>query len=544
MSLKDYSQYRFMVVDDFANFRNTLWKMLSDLGAKHVDKCANGRDAVKMCHEVNYDVIISDYNLGEGQNGQQILEEVRQKRLLKYTSAFIITTAEVSKDIVLSAIEYQPDSYLAKPFTLEVLKKRIDNTLKQKQELASILSALDKEDKSGALLACEEHIKTASKYTNWCLKTKVELLFDTREYKQALEVCRHALSNKHLDWAELFQGKILVELEQYDKAKEVLEDLLKKNPMSMAAYDWLAKICQNKDDTEQAQILLEKALSLSSKSVKRQKQYAKVCSENNDLDKAAQAFRKTIGLATHSIHHSAENTFDLAQCLTDAAAQSSPEEAKRLAREAIDNLEQASKEFNNTEVDLNAKLLESRVYCAVKDEKKADEALQQANKLSDKIDSVSPATRLQFAKSLMVANQEDKAKEMLTALANDYPDDTDIGEHIDQLVDEPISNSGKTIILGINKSGVSKFQAKDFDAAINEFTKAIKRYPKHIGLNLNLVQSQVAKMDAQGVNTSMIKDCQSRIKKLQYLNEEHELYQRLQNLDKKLNQIIADAAKK
>ena len=72
----DYSRTRFLIVDDFSDFRTSLKSMLRDLGAKDVDTADRGEDTLVMCRHKRYDIILHDYNLGAGKNGQQVLEEL------------------------------------------------------------------------------------------------------------------------------------------------------------------------------------------------------------------------------------------------------------------------------------------------------------------------------------------------------------------------------------------------------------------------------------------------------------------------------------
>ena len=171
-----YSRKSVLIVDDFESFRKSLKKMVSDLGVVKVDLVANGKDFIKHCELKSYDIILMDYNLGEGKNGQQLLEELRTNKLLKHTTVVIMTTAEISQEMVLSAIEHQPDAYLAKPFAFNLLKSRLDKAVERNDALFKVLTALDDDDYSQALTHCEEHINEATRYSKWCIQTKANLL--------------------------------------------------------------------------------------------------------------------------------------------------------------------------------------------------------------------------------------------------------------------------------------------------------------------------------------------------------------------------------
>lgn len=71
---------KFLIIDDFENFRTSLRLMLTSFGAAFVDTVANAEQALNQSKYESYDVMLCDFNLGEGKNGQQILEELRIKK--------------------------------------------------------------------------------------------------------------------------------------------------------------------------------------------------------------------------------------------------------------------------------------------------------------------------------------------------------------------------------------------------------------------------------------------------------------------------------
>ncbi|MDQ7074921.1 MAG: response regulator [Gammaproteobacteria bacterium] len=116
-----------LIIDDFAFMRTSLKEMLRKSFQHPIDMVANGAQALEAMEERNYDVILCDYHLGDDLDGQQLLEEARERQLLKAQSLFIIITAETSLPLVMSALEQRPDDYMAKPVTKEVLLHRLKN---------------------------------------------------------------------------------------------------------------------------------------------------------------------------------------------------------------------------------------------------------------------------------------------------------------------------------------------------------------------------------------------------------------------------------
>ena len=71
----DLASKTYLVIDDFADMRSMLRSMLVAYGVTNIEMVGNGKDAIKMLAKKTYDVVLCDYNLGEGKDGQQVLEE-------------------------------------------------------------------------------------------------------------------------------------------------------------------------------------------------------------------------------------------------------------------------------------------------------------------------------------------------------------------------------------------------------------------------------------------------------------------------------------
>jgi CheY-like chemotaxis protein len=84
--------------------------MIIRLRGQYIDHASNGNTAVKQYTELRYDIILCDYNLGEGQDCRQILEEFHKRHLMFPGTLFLMATAETTSALVMGAVEYQPDA--------------------------------------------------------------------------------------------------------------------------------------------------------------------------------------------------------------------------------------------------------------------------------------------------------------------------------------------------------------------------------------------------------------------------------------------------
>ncbi|MCU7915098.1 MAG: response regulator [Candidatus Thiodiazotropha sp. (ex Gloverina cf. vestifex)] len=99
-----FGRLRYLIIDDFEQMRVSFKGMLTSFGAVDIETCACGEQGLKSLSVRNYDVVICDYNLGDGKDGQQVLEEARHLGYLGHACSFFLITAESNMPMVLGAL--------------------------------------------------------------------------------------------------------------------------------------------------------------------------------------------------------------------------------------------------------------------------------------------------------------------------------------------------------------------------------------------------------------------------------------------------------
>jgi len=534
---KYYRKLRFLVVDDFENFRLSIRQMIRAFGVEKIEVAGNGEDAVVRCEQEEFDIVLCDYNLGQGKSGQQVLEELRYNEILKHTSIFVLITAETSKDMVMGALEYLPDGYITKPITKAVLQKRLDNMIEQREKLKPINIAIDKGDLDRAIELIDAEIKSETKYVTWCLRTMANLYYRQEEYELAKKIYEQVLSKRDIGWAKLGMGRVRIALGEYDEAIEDLQELIHQNGNLIEAYDALADALMKKGKTQEAQKTLQDAVRISPHAIMRQKRLAEVCEVNKDVEGAANALRQTVRLGNNSVHESPDNYLNLGRCLSDLSEGDSSKEGQRMAKEAVKTLERVSKKFkDDSRVLTNAALIESRVHHGQGDEKKSKAALSRAEGLLEEREA-DPQTTLEFAKTLYTMGEESQAEQMLSDLAEQFGEDKSLMASIEDLLDEPVSLQKKVRARKLNKEGITAFEGGDLDEAIKTFEEALQATPKHPALNLNMVQVMLKQIKEQGGNPELKRKCQVCLDNVKHIPERHRQYKRFAHLVKKVEAL-------
>ena len=127
-----YKNKNILIVDDQKAFHVMLKTMLTNQGAKARNiTFAEGADAaVKLAQSTAFNIFLIDYNLGAGKNGVQLIDYLRNNKLIPNDALCFIITGDNNRGMVLSAIEKSPDDYLMKPIDYDRFLEKIQNNLK------------------------------------------------------------------------------------------------------------------------------------------------------------------------------------------------------------------------------------------------------------------------------------------------------------------------------------------------------------------------------------------------------------------------------
>ncbi len=518
-----YDKLRVLVVDDFDSFRSTVAQMLHSMGIYEVDNAFNGEEALKRCQQNHYDIVLCDYNLGRGKNGQQVLEALRFGKLLAYDSLFVLISAEASKSIVLSAYDYEPDAYLAKPITARALEQRLDRLLQQRDELGEILLTLHDDEPQLAMTLLESKIESGSRYTSNCQKLLGKLYIDQGLYAKAEALYNKVLQARMLDWAQVGLARVKKAQGDFDTARRWLQDIVNTNPLCMQAYDALVEAFEEQGEAEQVQAVLMQAVEISPLSILRQRHLAEVAMENNDLGAAASAFRRTVRLGEHSCYDQIENHLNFGRtsaafCRQVQGQQAEDEaRAREFLREALRVLESVGLRFKpNRDEGLQSLFIESQLFAGQGRTEKADELLKEAE-AAIKVSSgqLQLLTELDFVQALMTSGEKAKSRDLLHELVEKYRGDEPALEKIDHLLDEPLSRVNRERVARINREGISLYDKRAYREAIDAFSRAQRLFPNHIGVQLNLVQAMIGEMRTNGRDQVLMGNCQDIMKQVE-----------------------------
>lgn len=534
-----FADLSYLVIDDFDNFRNAIARILKNCGAEKIELVAGAGAAIRYCTYNHVDVVLCDYNLGAGKNGQQILEELRHRKLLKRSSLFLMVTAETSRDMVMGARENLPDGYLTKPINQAIVEKRLGNLITQRNALLPINRAIDQENYPEAITLCQQALSRHPRYATWLMKTLGDLYFRLGDLCHSLRIYDDVLARRELPWARLGRSQVLLAQRHYHEAITGLEALVATNPDFMEAYDLLAEALRRQGHTSRAQSVLVQAISRSPNALLRQKQLARLAESNQDPATASYAWRQVVVLGNHSIHDCMEHYLALSQALAELIEGSEPEETTALLNEALSVLTQMEQRFaGEPEVGLRSVLGQCLVRAGAGQEQTAKELLETVRGELEHPETMAPDTALDFARTLFRVGDPVTAKKLLTDLAEIHSDNNDLLEAIENLLDEPVGFRQKLEARSFNQNGISAFERGQLEDAAQAFRKALAVVPDHKALNLNLVQVLLKEYQGSPQKQGLLEECRRCMERISGIPERHRQYRRYLALKNRLKDLI------
>jgi len=535
----DYASKYVLVVDDFSQHLSFMSKALKSIGFTKIALAQNPREATALCEETSFDLIFCDYNMGEGKNGQQLLHELRYFKTVRHDCIFIMITAETSREVVLSALESEPEGYIAKPFNQAVLRRKIDRLLDKQMCLNDINLAIEQHNYELAIDLCLDIGDKQPRHTAWCQKTAAELHLKLGQYQQAKRVYKSVLSKRILDWALLGLARTHIYLKEYSEAISELQQVLVLNNNCVPAYDLLAECYQHLEDNETVQEHLTHAAKLSPFSVDRQNILGEVCATNGDHEAAAKAFRQALKSSKFSIQEEPDRYFKLAGAITDSMIGDLSRYDATKVMEVHKLVAELDDRFTpEKETSTRKDLINIRLYL---NQQKPAMALELMESLDPELLSdpevLSTAALLEYAQTLLSLGEQEKANPIIVAMLQ--RDDLTLPQrnHARALISvfEAEELAGRAREL--NEDAAKFYEQENLEESIKLFSEAVRLSPRSVVLNLNLTQALVRVMENGRVTAAYSKKGKACLDSIGPIDQTSRHFARYNNLLERFKEL-------
>ena len=475
---------RVLIVDRHPPARESLRLMLAALGVTAVHGAGNSAEVIRQVKANRFDIVLSDFVLDDGRDGQQLLEELRHAHLIPLGTVYLIITSERGYTNVVSMAELAPDDYLIKPFTADQLQARLVKAIFKKHVLRRIYEQIERGALQEAIAACDRVIQQQPAYMYDALRFKGELLHTLGKTAEAEEVFRRVLEGRVVPWAKMGLATALRDRGALDEAGELAEQVLEEAPEFLSAYDFLASVHEAKGRLVDAQQVLQRAADASPHNTIRQRLVGDTAARNKDLLGAEKAYGKVIDRSRGSSLRTVDDFANLSRVLVEkgdvAASRKITADMKREWR-------------GDKQAELAALVTESLCLDMEGSPDKAQGLVEQAIALQQEVVAeasakgkhVSQRLAVDLAHACYATGKQEAAQKIMRQVAAENHEDPHLIGHITSVFEKTGQpDAGKALldqvgkqIIELNNKGVMAARNGDLEGAVELLIQAAEQVP-------------------------------------------------------------------
>lgn len=416
--MANYSNLTVLIVDPNVGMRGNLHNMLNQCDITKIEYAVSSGTAVRQLRKKPFDVILCEYDLGngqEGQDGQQLLEDLRQHKLIELWTIFIMITSERVYSKVMGAAELSPTDYILKPFTVDLLLQRITRSLEKRADFFTIYQAIMQGNLREAVRICALGETKIPRHAGEFVRMRAEMLLQLEEFEEAEKIYTQLCEvDRPLPWAILGLAKTFFAQERYEDAESTLSKLVSHNHRFISAYDMLAKVYEKLGKTQAAQSILNDAVTQSPHVVNRLRRLGEVALVNDDGETAERNLKQVVAKAKYSEFRDSEDHLKLVQALIKKG---DPTQAASVIRDLEKSLR------GNPKMEACRAISVALLYEATGNAANAIQELNRAVEVCRETPNMSSASMIALAKSCLAQNLDDAATEVMLNVTSDLNSD-------------------------------------------------------------------------------------------------------------------------
>ena len=503
---------KLLIAEDQVLAKSHMHYALEQLGFKNMDYVDRPSHALSALQEHDYDAIICSYNLRSEQGGYFLLEQLNETQSLPLTSAFIFTSADTSADVVHAIVELQPDEFIAKPFSVNELDRRLSRVLSRKKALKNIYSFMDKNDYEKALSEVEFFLLQPEQAEHFplAMKIKGDLLIFTERYQEAITFFESIINIQDFSWAKMGIAKCLLALNELDDAEREIIQLALRPDSALHAYDLLAKLQIKQSAYEDALECTSLACNISPQNIPRHQIAINLARITHDYEGQFNSAKKVVRYAKNSIHDKPDIYLTAARAGVDFAMTSEPEHVNSIVKQTNEYLRQLKKAHPKAALNDELTVIDARLHYLKDDTVKAQMLLSDFH--TDHAQHHSTEALLDRAKALHEVGMKKESLAILDAISSRQDEENDelnlMATYLKQEKEEKEAITLSPKIL--NNTAVAQYKRGNLEQSYTTFAQAFRVMPKNPSIALNYLQAIVR---ARKANAPMLPDTLSAIKK-------------------------------
>lgn len=504
-----------LVVESQANMRAQLRTMLTSIGVESPQFAVSATMALRRVRAQRYDLVLCEYNLGEGQDGQHLLEDLRQHEIIPLDTLFVMITAERNYERVISACELLPDDYILKPLTAESLRVRLLRAFEKRAAFLPVWQLMKIGDPLGALDACREARDRHPQYLVDFMRQQAELHAQIGQIDEAATLYREILASRPIPWASLGLARMLVIRQAWVEAEHLLVELVARHERFIEAHELLARVLEETGRPGEACAALQRASELSPYRLPRLRRLGELALQAGDPARAERSLAEAVRRGSYSEFRDPEDHVRLLQA--------------QLARDRLDEAQATLSDLERSLARHPKGELCLAVGSALIEGHRDDRdglrgAMLRALGNPERIRELSPGLRRDLLELCYDRQLEDEGRQLLADLMRTHADDRTLAstraalkargfEALSEQVEQQVQAEVKTLV-GI---GAGKARAGDFDAAVAEMMNAARKMPGNPHVLFNAALALLRHIEHRGWNEAFAAQARNLIERTQRL---------------------------
>jgi DNA-binding response OmpR family regulator/Tfp pilus assembly protein PilF len=494
-----------LVIDDIEGVREQLNMSLSSSGFAKLHVVGSIHDALVRMETNRYDVILCDYLLGEGTDGQQFLKYLRTNDLITRNTIFIMMTAEQAFEKIMAASEVAPDDYMLKPFTAAQFNARLEKLFEKQEYFAAIDKASDSKNPGRVIAECNRRLVNKDKYFVDLCKIKAAALLRDGRCQEAVGIYREILLLRPVSWAKLGLARALFMLNQNVDAEVLVREILAESPQFMGAYDLLSQLLVSSGAKQEALDVLQKAREVVPSAMSRVREISKLAVSTGNHELAEQIMSEALQ----------KHRFSPVREANDYVVLSSALMGQGKTKEALSVVTDAQKSFDDEHSVVALAVSESDVHRVAGNTEKAEIAINKALSQGD-VTKLPTHLVMSLADACLALGKEDHGTYLLRHVVQNNPEDAAVKNKVHEILiaagqdasqaTAMIEESNRAVIL-LNNEGVQKAESGQLAEAIEMLTQAASRLPNNMQIISNAALVLALDLVRNGTKPERLSQC-------------------------------------
>jgi DNA-binding NarL/FixJ family response regulator len=487
-----------LIVEANSGMRTQLRNMLAQYEITKVSLAVTAGVAIRKLRDQDFDIILCEYHLGEGQDGQHLLEDLRSHHLIPLATLFIMITGESQYEKVIGAAELAPNDYILKPFSSDLLLNRLSRALEKRDYFIPVYKLIETGSTLEAIEACRAAELEKPVYQVDFMRLRAQLHITAGQTTEAQETYRQVIESKAVPWAKLGLAQTLYMQKRFAEAEMSLESLLGESNMYLDAYDLLAKTHQASGKIAEAKETLERAVKVSPHTIRRVRRLGEVSAEIGDLETATRMLGNVVNLSKYSDFRDPEDHVQLVKAqlgLGDTTG-------------AANTLRDLERNLNGLPKTALCKAVSTAMVATQQgDTAGAEAALDEAMRANDPSLGASISLKKNLAKVCLDNKFDDKAEDIIMDVMRHAADDGEV-EAIKSMLEDlgrpqlatELATRVRTEVKDMMTEGATLAQTGDYTGAVRQMLQAVDKLPGNTSVLFNAALALLKHIDNVGWN--------------------------------------------